>query len=827
MSDSPGIKRRGKTTTGPDFESLRRDGIALVQALSAETWTDYNLHDPGVTILEQLCYALTDLIYRTDFAVEDFLTGPEGKIDYARQALHSPEQVFCSRPTTLTDYRKAMLDAVPDVENVWLRPVAAGNGLYYIEIRLRRPRLETHAPSADDIKQQILAVYHRWRNLGEDVADIVVPDAADCELVADIEIRRGRRPADILAEIYCRCLRYIAGDIQVYAFSEQAREGKTLEQIFRGPYTPHGLFRDEEFDGSAHAFRVAGFAEKRDEIVSRCFSIISAIEGVDHIKWLDVTLAEDASPGAVLRLRLPGEGHAGMGVRLYAHERLLPVALRDVEAVIGELEFRYHAARRGTPDIAGLYALPQGEHRDIGAYYSIQHHFPMAYGINRYGVPQSATPQDKARAAQLKAYLLLFEQVMANFLAQLADVRELFSPAHEAMQSYRYQVLHDDVVPNVEALYATPPVQALGDSLAGCDQHWARKSRVLDYLLALYGEKFAQKSLRHFNDYVSDVDMEAALLRNKQALLDAIVEVNRDRAGAFDYTRPAWNSDNVSGLQKRVGILLGMKYNHARSLTDVFIENGLELISDEQFAQIKAGTVELAYVDLGDIADRVNLAFQEIPCRPPSGRDNSVLFEDIIFLRNNLVSESILKGGVFLDRYRVGATGEGNDVQLVFKPGKDARWHYLASYASVQDAIVAANDLRHFLIHLNVESEGMHVVEHMLLRPLVAAEHAGLPLSDSDGDVYAFRVSVIFPAWTARCANPRFRHLAQETVRLNCPAHIVPKFHWLGFADMVEFELRYCHWLELKRQPPADIAELDEAAWQLLMFLLERRSRYD
>ena len=33
----------------------------LLQELCGETWTDYNLHDPGVSILEQLCYGLTDL----------------------------------------------------------------------------------------------------------------------------------------------------------------------------------------------------------------------------------------------------------------------------------------------------------------------------------------------------------------------------------------------------------------------------------------------------------------------------------------------------------------------------------------------------------------------------------------------------------------------------------------------------------------------------------------------------------------------------------------------------------------------------------------------
>ena len=56
-----------------DYDSLLRDGISLIQKFSGNKWTDYNFHDPGITILEQLCYALTDLGYRSNFKVEDLL----------------------------------------------------------------------------------------------------------------------------------------------------------------------------------------------------------------------------------------------------------------------------------------------------------------------------------------------------------------------------------------------------------------------------------------------------------------------------------------------------------------------------------------------------------------------------------------------------------------------------------------------------------------------------------------------------------------------------------------------------------------------------------
>jgi len=56
-----------------DYDALRALGISYIEKYSGNQWTDYNYHDPGVTILEQLCYALTDLGYRTDFSVTDVL----------------------------------------------------------------------------------------------------------------------------------------------------------------------------------------------------------------------------------------------------------------------------------------------------------------------------------------------------------------------------------------------------------------------------------------------------------------------------------------------------------------------------------------------------------------------------------------------------------------------------------------------------------------------------------------------------------------------------------------------------------------------------------
>jgi hypothetical protein len=89
---------------------------------------------------------------------------------------------------------------------------------------------------------------------------------------------------------------------------------------------------------------------------------------------------------------------------------------------------------------------------------------------------------------------------------------------------------------------------------------------------------------------------------------------------------------------------------------------------------------------------------------------------------------------------------------------------------------------------------------------------------------YSLRISVILPEWTARFNDREFRKLAEETVGLNCPAHIYPEFCWLDFRRMHEFEVLYREWLDLISGNGAKGAELDEASELLIAFLLENRT---
>ena len=87
MADYTTIAKNPTLEPDQDYRLLRQAGMDYIESLGSQYWTDYNIHDPGITVLELLCYAITDLGYRTSFNIKDLLALPSGKMmDPAEQA---------------------------------------------------------------------------------------------------------------------------------------------------------------------------------------------------------------------------------------------------------------------------------------------------------------------------------------------------------------------------------------------------------------------------------------------------------------------------------------------------------------------------------------------------------------------------------------------------------------------------------------------------------------------------------------------------------------------------------------------------------------------
>ena len=829
-------KRRAARGGGADselsFESLRSEGILLAQALSGNSWTDYNLHDPGVTILELLCYALTDLVYRADFPVADHLQAPGAAgIAYAALSLHPPDQAFPCRATSAADYRRVLLDQVPGLDDATLAagppPDAAGvalgdhRGIYRLQLKLSQGVVSGQDTRVADAR----AAYRERRTLCEDIAARVsLIDDALCNLQIDVELAGPRDAADVLADIYARCSRHLSQGLVFHSLGELLARGETLEQIYTGPVTEQGFAA--ETDGPAAELL----------FVSDLTALAKGVEGVHDVRSLSLQRDGDTAYSSALRwrgdtwalrLRLPG----------------LTADVRSPEAVAELLQRQVTLRRRGSRiavsptdlanRLADLYAasrtrrreaaasesvpMPPGQYRDMQRYFSLQNDFPAVYGLGRHGLPPSATAQEKAQARQLQTYLVLFEQVMAHSAAQIEHLRDLFSAQDTRGPSYWWNMLGSSTVPGLDSLYLPDPpavsdttthptpaeiaaaadvvrAQVQAEVYESRDPQAERKSRALDHLLALHGETYTQNSMRQFCDYLSPAELEAALLDNKAAFLKDIVTLSRERAAGLDYAKPSWNKPGSgTGLQRRVSHLLGFRHAHSRSLLLPF--------SQQRRALRAAGKDKSlgAVSGMGDTQAlrpyRMRLTHEELRA------DLSAMQP----LRGEALSEAVLRCGLYRDRYRLlgepqdhaGTRAPQGPQQLVLGPDESGRWWPLGHFASPDAAARAADSMRRFLMHLSLESEGLHVVEHVLLRPVGdSPEHA--KLGDLPGDFYALRLTAVFPAWTARCAQPNFQRLADETVQINCPAHVAARCLWLGHEAMDNFESCYAEWLDAK-----------------------------
>ena len=112
------IPKKRELTPDQDFQWLRKEGMKYIESLASDLWTDYNVHDPGITILESLCYAITELGYRTDFPIVDLLTESNGKVGN-KQTFYTARNILTCNPVTINDYRKLLVDII-GVHNAWL-----------------------------------------------------------------------------------------------------------------------------------------------------------------------------------------------------------------------------------------------------------------------------------------------------------------------------------------------------------------------------------------------------------------------------------------------------------------------------------------------------------------------------------------------------------------------------------------------------------------------------------------------------------------------------------------------------------------------------------
>jgi len=797
-----------ETDPALDQQQLFAIGLDHVRELSRRLWTDHNIHDPGITILELLCYALTDLAYRANFPIEDLLATSENNAENMALQFFTPRQILPNRPLTANDYRKLLID-MPGVKNAWLLQHEqhyfadtfnkellfddprigdpSRKGIHEISLQgLYKVLLEFDASVTTQVRRDGLcaAAMQRLqanRNLGEDFTGTEVVQDQYYTLCVELELTPDADPNKVMANLQFEVERYLSPPVLNHSLTDMMSRRHadcsvyTVEEIFAGPALQCGFIDDTELEQ----------AELRTEIrLSDLVNIIMDIAGVRAIRDILINpltpgfrpTDRAVAPANKWRIAVPAGKRPRLSDqqgRLVCYKRGIPV-LPDAVRFKDELKKLNDAleAKLNTINPEDL-PIPLGRYRDTGRYQSFQQHFPELYGLSEQGLPGNADKQRQALALQLKGYLLLFDQVMANYCAQLANVRDLFGrePAHA--RSYFSQLVTS--FPDATRVYAEDvTAELLHEQLETTASAQARRDRILNHLLARVGEDF-----HHYlsimqsafgNGVESALAMKYTFLRDYPAL-------GSERALAYDHTLTVpdalWNSLNVSGLERRLARLLGIGNFSRRNLGSVSYDMYTELDKtpgDEYRFRIKhpiSGKILLSssthYTTPEAAQDEMVLAIEK--AQTPEGYQRKVTIDGRHYF--NIINAS---GEVIARRIEYFASSEQMNAAI------DSLMTHLREYYS---------------------GEGMYLIENILLRPQSKDDPfmqiciAPDCTDCAEADPYSYRLHFVLPAYAGRFRNMDFRRFVEETIRSETPAHLLPKICWINAADMAKVESAY------------------------------------
>ena len=1003
-------------------ETLYAIGLGHVQRLASRIWTDYNVHDPGITTLELLCYAITDLGYRARFPVKDLLASETNNADEMKKQFFTARQILPNRPLTLLDYRKLLID-LKGVKNAWLQPAALsyyadtiegklfgpailyddqitdlpsfagklklpadavskflsgqlslttqqalggyagsgedaqlrtalvrdmnaviqGNSIYdpqrFAEVtlsaaaqalveqqspdvvRLNRLLLEDAYPAeiaknpelrdkaslpgvvevkirglynviveymdeitADDEKAKVMNSAEQClqanRNLCEDFVGFTEVATQNFLLCAELELSPDADVAEIEAEIFFQVQQYLAPPVTNYTLSEMLerkhKDGTlfTVDEIFNGPALNCGFIDDDDLTN----------ADLRTEIrLSDVISIIMDIEGIRAVKDIVVN-PEGTSTPLVTKWIVPiaAGKKALLNVdqsRLVVYKRDMPVtaALAQVKSHLSDLE----DAERAKEETAAVYDIdiPLGIFRQPSAYYSFQNHFPALYGLSESGLSSTADDARKALAYQLKAYLLFFDQIMADYFAQLSHLKELFSTdstiertyysqvvtsfanyldiyrsafvaddfinlsslttklrqhadplslfiwnglsaaLHELLTNYTGAAGQDEPLKESLASELTTLINALpiydssrfvgiklseeaqkaqkvldqnpeqGNALAWLNRlllndAWPRditrhdaesneafgdrRNRFLDHLIARFAEQFTDfANIMRSAFGTSSTDM----IGFKCDFLKDYASISSERSLAYNCSlkddADLWNSDNVSGLERRLAKLLGIRNFVRRNLGEISYDDNAEVDAtpDNQFEWrihdknmpdriLLSSSPKYATRELAQQAMQTAISCARVPSsyqRDPVSVDEKYSFHIIDANKEVIAQRS-------------------------------------EPFDSSEEREQAITELMEYL-QVNYPDDGMYLIETILLRPEQNTDPF-LPICPdpncidcADEDPYSYRIHVILPAYAARFSDMDFRRFVEEAIRQETPAHILPRICWIAKED--------------------------------------------
>lgn len=618
------------------------------------------------------------------------------------------------------------------------------------------------------------------RNLAEDLVNIQTIRFQDIAVNGLFILNPNEDVAELLASIFLNIERFIAPEVIPKSLDDLLEQKRALEQIYEGPPLD-GYFLDDEAIKSNFRNDIIYTSDLLQIILGRKSLSLSERAG-DRLGDQKVIAVQNLTISNFINNQLvTGDIRnclelfdANLYKPRFRIERSQIVVKKsnltvewDVGAVMSRMStLRTEQNTRGITSPQHLSGI-KGVNLLFQEYHSIQRDFPIAYGIGEGALLPSASPLRIAQARQLKGYLIILEQLLADGAIQLEAVKDFFSFTSRMDESFFSQPLND--VPDLNDLVAS-------DYITSSELENLRDLKKIDRLSQLQDHLSGRLSedLRPIGRWMLENQRTTEWLEDQQLFLGRQPEISRNRGLGFD---PAMTFQ-LSGYEQRVSTLLGLKYFEKRRIINAL----------SSFVTISGAGPSTFTVN-----DFNNTLLYTSPAYPDA------------LTAEQRASEFVMQGQIKAN-YIIDDT---NPLNVILRSELPSEIHLIGSFPSREQAENELNDLVSFL-QTAYGLEGFHVVEHLLLRPRDSVSISTLLniLRDDNGDLipgeenpYSARASILipqpdeYPDFQFRFLDTNFQQLLIDTIRLEAPAHIKLDIYFLEETRMEAFEDAYFDWL--------------------------------
>jgi uncharacterized protein len=684
-------------------------------------------------------------------------------------------------------------------------------------------------------KIKILQRYHANRGLCEDLVEIKEIGTQKVAVCARIEVTNKADEELVHAKVIKSINNYLAPEVHFYSLKQMLDKGLTTDQIFDGPLLDNGFIDTEELKNSQL---------RREVRLSDIIREIMKIDGVKEIQEISIAGCDTSIKQTDDWLLCIEEGKkpelCDLSSFSYSKGSLpLNINRKKVNEYL-KLFKEEEEALREDAKLNKELLLPQGTVYDIGNYATLLNEFPDTYGVGTSGIIGNPTPERQALAKQLKGYLLFFDKILASYFKHLDKVKEQLSINGKLKRTYFTQALKningfEDLVNNYEFNDDDKLTDSLYEEL---DNSVERRNEILDHLISRFAETFSDYTFLMKALYGKSTD--EIVLNNKEVFLSEYKTISADRGLGYNYvlTSPSsiWDTDNISGAQKRIARLLGIKnYNH-RNVS----ESPISIIKTVNSDSTVSYTWEIKDVNNNLILSSVNTHQIEYAATKEL---HEAVYQTIQIDQEDLDNrlEDNLNDKDVIGNIIVHELGSSNYYFEIVDNNQNviARHKKTTLYATQQELKQAINQVVNYFKYEFTE-EGIFLVEHLLLKPstknynlkggigcmviedtfmtmydksdlgILTRGESALMSTCEDGcetdvfDPYSYRVSVVLPGYTYQFSDPDFRRYAETVIRQELPAHVLAKICWVGDRqseteiaqnDLLEFEKAFRKYL--------------------------------